>query len=558
MSQRFAISSFFYILFAGFFCLQPAAFAVSEKWVITLGGAESLEECGLKFNIFKETAASPLRPLNTYVLTDKLNQKHDGYLPMELWFHDQCAGYWSCEDASIFVGKLSLNPPGEKELGKRVSEDAFEEWKGKAPTRWEPKDIETWLTRFAEMAEKNNKLRKEELSTPLISEPENIKSPQGTANIQKYKIKEGRYKEAYLVSNPKDSAQCVLILYMLEDMSDKDKCKKAISQSVESVSFFPPRPAGKTKKQGSSSLKPGKKPAWSNGYAASREKAIESLNGLDDWSYSETENFIILSNSRQKARINEIKGGIEKAHSAFKSVFPPLKPLDVIRVLRVFDSYDEYLAYVGKEKEHKEIGSWLGSKREFVISPAPWLQGAKRSEDLLRMIAFVGFQQYFYYSNGELWGSNWFRDGTSFFFQELDFRGSSGGRVEIGISDYWYSEYKKIGGVGDISKLVRQADKEFYDKDKSHKNYIRVWALMYYLYKGASLMKGKSDHVEIPGKYYKALVETRDNAKATDAAFAGIDFADLRRSIDEFFNNGPLVSKSKNYQAKPVIELTAP
>ena len=71
---------------------------------------------------------------------------------------------------------------------------------------------------------------------------------------------------------------------------------------------------------------------------------------------------------------------------------------------------------------------------------------------------------------------------------------------------------------------------------------------------GWEVVKGKEAYAEIPGRYYKAVVETKRLEKAGEAAFSGVDMAELERDWKDFWSRKVLFDKSKHYEVKPVVE----
>jgi len=71
-----------------------------------------------------------------------------------------------------------------------------------------------------------------------------------------------------------------------------------------------------------------------------------------------------------------------------------------------------------------------------------------------------------------------------------------------------------------------------------------AWGLLFFLQKGAPIMRGKNSYNEIPMKYYDAAIKTRDPDKATKIAWDGVDMEQFAKDFTKFWNNNTLIKKA--------------
>jgi hypothetical protein len=112
---------------------------------------------------------------------------------------------------------------------------------------------------------------------------------------------------------------------------------------------------------------------------------------------------------------------------------------------------------------------------------------------------------------------------------------------------YYYESLKKTVASGNlkVESLIKMDHAAFYGgKDV---NYAFAWGLLFFLHKGAPLLKNKNRYSEIPLKYYDALIELKNGEKATEKAWEGVDMTRFNRDFTEFWRNYTMVKRAEEY-----------
>ncbi len=254
----------------------------------------------------------------------------------------------------------------------------------------------------------------------------------------------------------------------------------------------------------------------------------------------ETDNFIVVANIESRKTVKELKTGLEKSRNVFMQLYPIKEPLKAVSVVKAFESRKEYIAYVGKQYEWTG-GLWMASKKELVVSPANFGSARAKREMLVEVIQHEGFHQYIYFATGEQHTAVWFNEGNATFFEGIEYD-----RKNVAIeSTYRTAKVAAIADSANISKLLAMSHAEFYGVNK-RQNYILAYGLMFFLHKGAKIMKGKykNNYSEIPLKYYQAILATRDAEQATKIAWHGVDMNKFNQIFRKFWDSKNLIKKA--------------
>jgi hypothetical protein len=315
---------------------------------------------------------------------------------------------------------------------------------------------------------------------------------------------------------------------------------KAVAASLASCSFAPPsrKKAAAPSKERSLSRKSTKKERSAK-YIASRDMVVDSIKNMKGWWYFETTNFLLVANIKNQKTARDLAANLERCRSVFEKFYPPAKPFDAVSVARMFRTRDEYGAYLG-EKYKWTGGIWMPSKKELVVSPMDWGSRSDQRKMMIDTTYHESFHMYIYFACGEKQTAVWFNEGNATFFEGLEFRS---GKFKI-LPTRRQRLVRQIAKSADISKLLKMSYDDFYSGDtKGH--YALAWGLMYFLWKGAPVLKRPNDYHGIPRKYYRAMLETGDGSKATEIAWEGVDMDRFAKDFREFWESDSLVKKAE-------------
>ncbi len=489
------------------------------------GTTETLEGCGLRIKTFKDCKAIPGQPLDCRTGTDpKTGQAVEVYPGPEYWRKEQIVGEWSGAGAGITVYEMKY--PADK-IPRIVSREAFAKWAEENKLPAEP-DISTWIKAVSGLD-----------ATPAGTK---LKG-EGDAAITPYDCTGGaNHMECYLVRSAK-AGRTLLCVYELErGKVDVERSKSVVKSSVQAIGFFAPK-AVVVKQQPNSAVN-GKR-TYSAEFLASKQKVIDGIKNLKGWWFLETENYLLVSNQKNRQAMDTIKKDMEKARTAFEAVYPVIGEIKAVSVIRVPATRAEYLAYIGPEYKWSG-GIWMPSKNELVISDSDWGDNRSKAGQIREVLFHEGFHQYLSYAaDGE--ADVWFNEGHARFFEGLEFTGSTF-RVNCQQSDAALVMQMVSSGRAGLQKMFTMSHQDFYaakgsDKERSE-HYSLAWGIVYYMNKGALCSKKTERYTEIPLRYYLTLQRTHNARAAMTAAMDGVEVAQLEKDFIAFWKDSGNVRRS--------------
>ena len=271
-------------------------------------------------------------------------------------------------------------------------------------------------------------------------------------------------------------------------------------------------------------------------FIASRQQVTASIKDAKDWWFVETENYIFLANLKAKygTTVKDLQEHIEYLRDAFEQFMPPRKELTSVSVIRVFGSSGEYVSYVGKDFSWS-AGLWSPMRKELVIRPPEFGTSKMQKDQFFRVVFHEGLHQYLFYSFDMKEPAVWFNEGHADFFSAAVINDKKFSVPEAAHNAKVLEEMMAKKSIS-IRTLIGMKHEEFYrcDEKTREDHYALAWAVIYYLRKGVPLEKN-SKYASILDRYGDALWETGDGAKATDAAFDGIDIDKFQRDFILFW-----------------------
>ena len=515
--------------------LQPAW---GRKPYLKTGHTISIPSIGLKMKMPKYAKPNPAKSLTVKTLVQRRGtetRRIDVCLLEELWLRDQLNGSYGNESFMVSVYEMHLPAPTTiktvfKQPGHTfVFKSVYDAWlKDQQPAKFNRAKIVAWLKYL--LADKIEiQLIKKQYSRSAIT----------------YQVKTDALnseKIIYVITSKTTPQRNLVIQFKLSPQLDRKKSLRTIKNCLSSIKFFLPIKLAKNEKKRTISRKKLRiKKDWSPEYIASRERVINNIKNLDDWWYLETDNFIVVANIDNKKTAKELKAGLEKSRSIFMQIYPIKAPLKAVSVVKAFETRKGYIAYIGKQYEWTG-GLWMSDKKELVISPMNFGSVRDRRKMMVDVIQHEGFHQYIYFATGEQQTAVWFNEGNATFFEGIEFKG----RNPIIEPTYRAEKMLHIIGLVAIDKLLVMSYPEFYGINKEH-NYTLAYGLMFFLQKGAKIMKGKykNNYSEIPTKYYQAILKTRNATEATRIAWRGINMQRFNKTFIKFWKSKSLIKKAE-------------
>jgi len=459
------------------------------------------------------------------------------YAPLDLWRHAQHSGQWIDEDSNTLVlatMRLPVPPEFPRQHVPRPEYDAG--MKNAAQVDWDKPDtfLMAWVTAFAgarpsdqqAITKRSSRLR----DLYIFSIPEPSPFTHG------YAFRLSRMAPAQ--RNAVTNWFCLLLspsTHIKPDTADAAVQTELIPSlgSCLAVSPVPatPRPDAP---QAAGKADTGRSPE----FLESRRQVASSIANMKDWWMLETENYILLSNlkNRKHVMVRELESSVEVLRNAFESFIPLSTPPGAVSVIRLFATPEEYTAYVG-EKMSWTGGAWIPDRKELVVKPQDWGSSKEQRESILRVTYHEAFHQYIHFATSPHVPAVWFNEGHACFFENIEVRDR---RLTMQENERFVEKVvESVGKSGfSLKPLLTMSYETFYNPRPSdrERNYALAWALVYYMRRGTQVDKHLS-YASIPGQYLTALAETGDPGTATDKAFGGVDQAALQGAFVAFWQS---------------------
>jgi len=316
--------------------------------------------------------------------------------------------------------------------------------------------------------------------------------------------------------------------------------------------------------------------------AEKHRRLLTEVGANPGWELGVTPNYFVISNSEDRDFVAQVQRRLEAIRAEFERDFPLAKALRAVEVaslarlsaaregegegeagetaaepsanaapqgdplersrcsvVRVCSSQADYHKYGGPPGT---AGYWWPVSEELVLYDDQDLGGRRNTWATLQHEAF---HQFIFYFLGDLAPGTWFNEGHADFYggYELSRRGA----FEVGRRDARNSIAKEELRSGEhlpLEVLVRATRAQYYGQvplaGSLRSRYPQGWSLVYFLRTGStSRLRGWRDEWGgILGRYLDVLIETRDIARATDAAFEGVDWNALAAAWSDCLLHG--------------------
>ena len=490
-----------------------------------------LPDTGLRVKIMPDSTETPFPPPSIRgQLPSEDGGRIDLYMIADLWRQNQHAGQWIDEDGNVLLLATMKKLPPVNASRPVVSYEEFSELIETAeniPLELDNEKLIKWVSAY--IGEEN------------VTAQAAGKLPRNLAGLLKFNASSYEQKKRSLIyafrinttslsmrNAPPDWFLAIFTLAPSVDLAD---AQKSIGQNffpalaaAPATSRISTSPGGITRPDTSDSEK-------SDEFKESRDQVKNSIKNMQDWWFSETDNYIILSNLKRKSQVSSIEKQMELIRGAYEQFMPPKKEITAVSVIRVFNTPEEYLQFVGPELQWS-AGVWMSGKKEMVIRPVEWGKKKDQEEQMMQTIYHEGFHQYVFYAMDQKHTSAWFNEGHACFYENSQVSRSHLIVEEDPHRSEVITEMAEKNRI-DVKKMLHMSYQEFYGANKTE-NYSLAWGMVYYLMKYAPKDKDQK-YVKILEKYGDALWESGDPDQATDDAFAEIDIDQFKEDFTEFW-----------------------
>ncbi|MBP5227227.1 MAG: hypothetical protein J6336_07570 [Kiritimatiellae bacterium] len=518
------------------FCLVAAYHTYGS---LTFRMEKDYPAVGLHLKLLAGGEPEPIAQPKIYSYTftiDDVSTNHDLFDPRELWYATQHAGQWRDTSNNLMIlGHITHQKPDvPTAAGPHVERKAFDEAMETDAAALDPNDdgqLLKWLTLFTGQTPKPF----QKLKTPFkLSEVRFYPLPDETTLAYLFRLK------GHSASGAITASDWYCIVIAIADGTPPAKVRTEIE-----TKFFPSvapisRAAAINARRNTKELKaftPGSRKPNAIPDHPSRETAKKSIANMDGWWFAETPDYIFLSDVRSalgKRLVQTLQNTMPAYRKALVKLVKPYSETEEVHVVRIFENADDYKRHVGESHEWSS-GLWDPGHRELVI-----LSGGKDASDTMEIIRHEGFHQYLFYASDMIPNAMWYNEGTACFCEgvKIDNRGKVTFGESANRAAHVDQELDKV--VRAIPDVINLDYNGFYAKsrDRLLLNYSTAWALIYFLQKGAPSNRRYAAYTSILPTYRKALLETKDCAKATEAAFEGIDMKALQSAFADFWKRG--------------------
>lgn len=285
--------------------------------------------------------------------------------------------------------------------------------------------------------------------------------------------------------------------------------------------------------------------------AAVRRKLAEG------WTAHDTEDFILVTNVRNKRLISKLLEDLQIMRDAYTERFPPIGDMDQVSTVRVCGSYEDYMRYGSPDGT---AGYWQPLDEELVLfDPGKripkaqiWLKEVKADAVLYH----EAMHQYLHYANGHVPPASWFNEGYGEVFGGAKVSRSRGEITKIDKNRSrmpWIKQSQKQKAWPDLRILLEMSQREFYGPS-ALQNYAMGWAFCYFLEDERDKPDGKRNDqwAAIPDAYLQNLRKATEKhmaempmdaprdwimaftdeiqAEAFEKTFGGIDLPELEKA----------------------------
>lgn len=209
-----------------------------------------------------------------------------------------------------------------------------------------------------------------------------------------------------------------------------------------------------------------------------RIRVRRSLGG--DWKHEDTENYIIIYNTRDQPLVRRIVSDMESIRKEYERLFPPVAEVEAVSTVRICADRDEYLQYGGPDGS---AGYWNYVTEELVLYDGTKREKGKRTDKLDTFIVLYheAFHQYIHYSAGQLGLHYWYNEGFGDFFSGAQIKGGKVRRIGV---NRWR--------VNTIQRMIQEQKfvpwKEMIEYERAQYygpnaglNYAQGWSMVFFL-----------------------------------------------------------------------------
>ena len=232
-----------------------------------------------------------------------------------------------------------------------------------------------------------------------------------------------------------------------------------------------------------------------------------------DWKHEDTENYIIIYNTKDQPLVRRIVRDMESLRKEYVKLFPPTEEVEAVSTVRICKDRDEYLQYSGLPGS---AGYWNYATEELVLYDGTKREKGKKTDNLDTFIVLYheAFHQYIFYSAGQLGLHYWFNEGYADFFSGAQIKG---GKVKrIGVNRWRIKTIQRMITEQEFvpwSEMIEYERKQYYGP-KAGLNYAQGWSMVYFLNSCKKVRKNEEWAAILP-TYFNTIKSSWAEERAT-------------------------------------------
>ena len=526
MNTRLVLPSAAALLFAA------AALAAPAPPLPQFSGETTLASLNLAMPAMRGARQVPAKPVpvGTYTWTrsDGTTWQDERSPAVELWRAAQSAGTWADRagnELTLARARFAFPALPYEHASREEFDEALADPALRLSPKAEPAELADWVSRFAGVG-----VRGEPAALPInrqrLSALWEIPLEDPAARAYAFRFDPGHAGQAAA-----QAAWFVAILRVPAAALPSDngaadrQLRNGFLSSIRALGRFS---AAATDPK----AKPRARPDAEIPEDARRAAARATIELLDDWWHMDSPHYILLSDVQgATAQADRLLGVLEALRPRYAALVPRFpraeEPTSVVRFFRDDDEFVRYFEGTPLALAvERTAGFYDGGRRELVIRPAKREWGGP--EHMEATVRHEGFHQWLHAAWPGAEAPTWFNEGTAEVFESFVPRGAGG-------SFEWREQESAARWLEDLAKN-RDADwtallratlladqRAFYNPPHFggdvRKSYAFAYGLMYFLHRGAPLVRNQPWKDVLP-TLYRALYESpRDPAGATCAAF---------------------------------------
>jgi hypothetical protein len=281
------------------------------------------------------------------------------------------------------------------------------------------------------------------------------------------------------------------------------------------------------------------------------EAAKANIANLKGWDFFTSPNYIVLYSwdappadptGKRREGIKFAKDLIQKLEDVrelYVKQFPPHdKVVQPYSVLRICESYPEFCKYSEIPQDRTTIGWFSPRTKELVVFED---SQHEFKMNVVTVTCHEGWHQYAdsYFGGERTELHRWFDEGHGDYFGSFTKKGSSWSySAEKGRHNAIRSMISRKTFVP-LREIVTWNKDKYYDKARGGEYYAEGYSLVDFLRRGPDVLGKKFDErwTKIIPIYTSTMLETKDQKKAVEAAYAGVDWDQFEATWIEWVRN---------------------